>query len=805
MSAADIGATIQAQSTAVIAAVALITAVGVGGAAMGIGPDAGLQTGAAQQEAPLETAVSLEPSGATVETGETTTYDVVVDTANGGVGAYDFSVSIDDPSVASISDVDVDGEPADATTEVSIAEDGSAADVKAALADTDDSGGVTVATVTVRGDDAGTSDIGLTVDARGTEAGASYAVTETTGASITVESDDPAPEPEPDPASFEVSNLDAPDSATQGENITVSAEVTNDGDEEATQTVAFRLDADGDETLEEGETLVSEEVTLDGGESQTVTFSDLDTSGLDAGSYAHGVVTDDDSATATIAIESADDGGDGDDSDDGDDGNDGDDGDDADDADDGDDGDDGDDADDGDDDETARETAVSLQLSDSTVSVGETTTYDVVVDTADGGVGAYDFSVSIDDPSVASISDVAVSGDPSGETTEVSIAEDGSAADVKAALADTDDSGSVTIATVTVRGDDAGTSDIGLAVEALGTEAGASYAVTETTGASITVASDDPEPEPEPDPASFRVSNLDAPDSATQGDAIDVSAEVTNDGDEEATKTAAFRLDVDGDGTLDGDEELASQEVTLEGGESQTVTFSDLDTSGLDADDYAHGVFTDDDSATATIAIESVDEGDDGDDSDEGDDGDDSDDGDDAEDGADEEFSLDEIAQAKYDHDFADLSTETAGEVQAIYNRQPFPEGTDPADIRTRDEIANDRYGHDFDDVSRETTIEIQNDYDAQFGPLPSDPAFTLDEIAQAKYGQDFADLSTETAGEVQAIYNRQPFPDGTEPGEIRTRDEITNERYGHDFDDVSRETTIEVQNDYDAQFELDN
>jgi len=54
--------------------------------------------------------------------------------------------------------------------------------------------------------------------------------------------------------------------------------------------------------------------------------------------------------------------------------------------------------------------------------------------------------------------------------------------------------------------------------------------------------------------------------------------------------------------------------------------------------------------------------------------------------------------------------------VQAIYNRQPFPEGTEPADIRTRDEIANDRYDYDFDEVSRETTLEIQNDYDAQFG-----------------------------------------------------------------------------------------
>ena len=209
----------------------------------------------------------------------------------------------------------------------------------------------------------------------------------------------------------------------------------------------------------------------------------------------------------------------------------------------------------------------------------------MVVDSADGGVGAYDFTVSMVDPSVASISDVAVNGNPNDQTTDVSIPDDGSSADVTVALANTSDTGSVTIATVTVQGDEAGTSDIGLAVDALGTEAGEPYTVTGTTGASITV--------------------------------------------------------------------------------------------------------------------EAVDDGD-GDDSDESDD-------------VDEEFTLDEIAQAKYGHDFADLSAETAGDVQAIYNRQPFPAGTEPGDIRTRNEITDDRYDRDFDDVSRETTIEIQNDYDAQF------------------------------------------------------------------------------------------
>jgi len=713
VSVRDITTTLELKSVIVMAAVAVVATAGAGSAALGVGPIGGQEAVAAQQENSLETAVTLNPSNATVMNGETTTYDVVVESTDGGVGAYDFTVTVDNPAVASVTDIELFGNPSDQTKDVTIAEDGSTASAVAALANTSDTGQVTIATVTVTGDAAGETDLSLAVDALGTEAGNSYVVTEANGGTLTVTGDDPdstpeptatpAPTPTPEPANFEVSDLSAPTSATQGDTVDVTATIENTGDEEATKTVEFVFDGNVDD---------STDVTLAGGASQQVNFS-VDTAAVPLGTYTHGVSAGDDSATAQITIESPEDDSDGD-------GSDGDDSD----SDDGDDS----DSDDGDDgDETLPETAVSLQPADSTVIAGETTTYNLVVDSADGGVGAYDFTVSIADPSIASISDVAVGGNPSAQTTDVSIADDGSSADVTAALANTSDSGSVTIATITVRGDEAGTSDVGLAVEALGTEAGESYTVTETTGASITVESDDQTSEP--DPANFQVSNLTAPSSATQGDAINVSADVTNDGDEEATQTVEFRLDVDGDGALDGNESLTSQEVTLDGDETQTVTFSDLNTSGLDAGDYTHGVFTDDDSATATITIEAIDDGDDADDGDGADDGDDADDGEDADDGddgddggeaddgdsADKEFTLDEIAQAKYGYDFANLSTETAGEVQAIYNRQPFPDGTKPDDIRTRDEITNDRYGYDFDEVSRETTVEVQNDYDAQF------------------------------------------------------------------------------------------
>ena len=109
----------------------------------------------------------------------------------------------------------------------------------------------------------------------------------------------------------------------------------------------------------------------------------------------------------------------------------------------------------------------------------------------------------------------------------------------------------------------------------------------------------------EQDPANFDVSNLSAPATVTQGDAIDVSADVTNTGEQTATKTVQFRVDLNQDGTLSDEEALTSQEIELEPGETETVTFAGLDTSPLAPGTYTHGVFTDDDNETAQITVES--------------------------------------------------------------------------------------------------------------------------------------------------------------------------------------------------------
>ncbi|MFC4986672.1 S8 family serine peptidase [Saliphagus infecundisoli] len=92
---------------------------------------------------------------------------------------------------------------------------------------------------------------------------------------------------------FEVSNLDAPGEVDQGDEIEVSADITNTGNADDTQTVEYLFDE---------EVRRSTEVSLEPGGSQTVTFEDIDTSGTSEGTYDHGVSTDDDAQWAEITV-----------------------------------------------------------------------------------------------------------------------------------------------------------------------------------------------------------------------------------------------------------------------------------------------------------------------------------------------------------------------------------------------------------------------------------------------------------------------------------------------------------------------
>lgn len=159
----------------------------------------------------------------------------------------------------------------------------------------------------------------------------------------------------------------------------------------------------------------------------------------------------------------------------------------------------------------ANATTLQVAASADRVTVSETTTVEVRVSDVDGGVGAYELAVGLSDPSVASIADVELVGDPGLRT--VSVADDGSRADLKAALLDTADAGDVTVARVTLSGVAPGTTDVSVSVSALGAEDGSAYAV-DGRSASVTVAESTPTPAPTPAPTDGA-----APDASDGGSA----------------------------------------------------------------------------------------------------------------------------------------------------------------------------------------------------------------------------------------------------------------------------------------------
>jgi len=633
-------ATLSTKAVAVMVAVAVVGAAGVGGAIAGVGPTGDLDVPFAQQADPApapETQVHLRESDATVRVGETATYDVAVANASGGVGDRAAVVSVGDPGVASIADVSLRGTQSDGGDAVTIADDGSSANLTGGPTVAAGNGSAVVATVTVRGDATGTTDLGLRVDGLATEAGDSYNVTGVSGAALAVE-------PNPDPAALRVSNLNASHNVTRGEPFNVSVSVTNDGDLDATQTVRYAVDRDGNGTLDRNETLAASEVTLAGHDRETVTFTGVNATDLDAGSHVHGALAENDSVTGTVDVEAAARS------------------------------------------DSGAETTVRLlpsgvpvdadeaEVTGEEVDAGETTTYDVVVANASGGVGAHELTVDVADVTYATVADVTVRGGASDATTEVVFVEDGAAANVTAALTDTDDNGSVTVATLTIEGHAVGTTDLGLRVDTLADENGTRYNVTAATGAPITVESDysGGSASTDDDPSDDGPTTRNEISRAKYGVAFE----------DLSSKSVGEVQAIHNRQPFPGDSEPAAVDTRDEISDARyNASFSELDR------DAAIEVQNAYDAQFGSLP-------------------------------SDPAQSRDNISRALYDADFADLDAEQTGEVQAIYNRQPFPDDATLDEIRTRDEITQDRYGleYDYDDISRETKIEVQNAYDAQFG-----------------------------------------------------------------------------------------
>lgn len=134
----------------------------------------------------------------------------------------------------------------------------------------------------------------------------------------------------------------------------------------------------------------------------------------------------------------------------------------------------------------AGETAVVVEPAESSVAPGETTTVDVVVQTTQGGVGAYNVTLSTDS-SVATVTDATLHGEP--RLRNVTYGTGNSSVTAVAAIADTADAGSVAVLTVTLTGESTGETALDLRVAALGDENGNAYDVQRVRDGTLTVGS----------------------------------------------------------------------------------------------------------------------------------------------------------------------------------------------------------------------------------------------------------------------------------------------------------------------------
>jgi hypothetical protein len=243
------------------------------------------------------TTVGVEPETATVESGANTTVDIVLESADGGVGSVEFELTVTDGTVANLTSVSVAGNPSTTATTV----DANSTHVVATGMDTADTGPVTVATVTVSGETVATSTLALTVSAIGDESGTAYDIQTVTDGELTVEESvttptptptqtaTPTPTPTPTPTATPTPTPTATPTATEtdsgggssadidivetalnrttvtvGETVQTTVELENTGSGGGERYFSHRID---------GEIVETGYVYLDGGERETVTFN----------------------------------------------------------------------------------------------------------------------------------------------------------------------------------------------------------------------------------------------------------------------------------------------------------------------------------------------------------------------------------------------------------------------------------------------------------------------------------------------------------------------------------------------------
>lgn len=376
------------------------------------------------------TSVSLETERTTIDQGTTSTFDIVVDSVNGGVGAVDGTVELGNNDVGTITEISVDSSAE--LVETNISGDGGSAEFRGALMDTQDSGSVTVATVTVRGAAAGTTDVLLSIDTVSDEAGTPYQTGATPDSSLTVTQTRSAVELAITPnvetvetgstVEFTVTRADT--GAPVRANVSIAGEEYSTG-------------VSGTTGVEITDSMVSDTATVTAVASKRSTNSERfqnATVTLDVGDDEPNTSEPTPPDPPTISD---------------------------------------------------NETVVTIEPATATVSPDGQQQFQLVAHNVEQGVGAIDATVTVASPAVATIREIEPAGSPGIEN--ITLGTDGATGTVELALLNTSDTAPVTIATITVAGESLGETEIAPTVNALGTTSGSSYTVDTVETATVTV------------------------------------------------------------------------------------------------------------------------------------------------------------------------------------------------------------------------------------------------------------------------------------------------------------------------------
>jgi len=247
----------------------------------------------AAAQGPGEINLTLEPSDAEIAPGEVQTYNITVEEPDAGIEAYnEIVVDVSDNSVANITGFTETKTAGFAQSQIQ--NDGKTLLLDRAL--TDDTfaaaSEITIATLDVEGVGSVGQSTSLTFNQS-----ANQRISDTNSDIYTVNAFNDAVislAEQQDPANFTLSDLQ-PSTATvtEGELVNISANVTNTGDLSGTQSVTLSVGSYSETTT----------LSLVAGETDQVTFQNVDTAQLGPGTYSHEIATENDTVSGSLTVQ----------------------------------------------------------------------------------------------------------------------------------------------------------------------------------------------------------------------------------------------------------------------------------------------------------------------------------------------------------------------------------------------------------------------------------------------------------------------------------------------------------------------